>query len=102
MFKSALKIKYALFHEDYNFFKFIFDMQEANFSALATFHADWLALHNPFCGISSDLLHIVESTHSLEYFCSCIRRRRHFDITNNLVPHASLKYTVRDLAFYPP
>ena len=50
MFKSALQIKYALFNEDYNFFKFIFDMQEANFAALATFHAGWLALHYPFSG----------------------------------------------------
>lgn len=102
MFKRALRFQYALFPDDHQFFLFIFEMREANFPALATFHIEWLAIHNPSLGLSNDLLSIIDTTHSYDSFYRLIRRRCEEAAGDYNRPTPHFFYTTRDLCFFPP
>ena len=84
-------------------FRLIYQMQVANFCALAVFLANWLALHFPTAGMSSQLLSIVDVTQSFWSFCDVIRRQRcHYLHAEGQLPPSKLLYSTRDLKFFHP
>jgi len=75
MFKASLKLEYAFRYVEYRYFYFVYLLQEANFRALSTFLADWLALHFPLAGLYHQQLSIITLSNSYDFFfCHIIHR----------------------------
>lgn len=78
MFKASLRIRYALSYNQYHIhvFPFIYEVQDADYCALAVYLADWLALNFPMSAMCHKLLPLVNFMQSYEAFYHHIHRRQ--------------------------